>query len=387
VVRDGGATNSYRRNVTLSPSSLIFVAIVAGWVVYLVPQWIRRREQLQASRTHDRHSRGTRVLEPRAARPHPDGASSAPIHRRPGDHDDAAGSPEGTSSQIGDHRDMNDQEESRADIPAGNRTRSRPGARSRPIARRRPAPLARAARRRLMGLIYLVVLAASSGVLAALPGVPSWVVLPAVGLLLLDVLAIVVTAPGRGRPGPVVGSPVRTLDEGDDLAEDDDEDDVSPARTPQWGRPARLVWAPPASRPATPSPAARETDLAESPVPGPRPGARPSQRPGAEAPGEAAVSGGGESSRAAGDVPAGTWTPVPVPRPTYALKPTAPRPSPAPLAAPEASVRLPQEQEAGPVAASVPAVSVPITHVPVVEPAPSKLDLDAVLERRRAANA
>ncbi|WP_454778436.1 hypothetical protein [Georgenia muralis] len=75
---------------------------------------------------------------------------------------------------------------------------------------------------------------------------------------------------------------------------------------------------------------------------------------------EAADDGRGES-----------WTPVPLPAPSYTLKPSAPRRDVAPYAAPEPPVQTPA-------AAAQPAA-------PVVAGSPAALDLDAVLARRRAA--
>ena len=46
----------------MQPSSLIFLMIVVGWLVYLLPQWVRRRDALGAARGRDRHSTGLRVL-------------------------------------------------------------------------------------------------------------------------------------------------------------------------------------------------------------------------------------------------------------------------------------------------------------------------------------
>jgi hypothetical protein len=74
-------------------------------------------------------------------------------------------------------------------------------------------------------------------------------------------------------------------------------------------------------------------------------------------------------------VSADSWTPVPVPRPTYTLKPAVRREEPAPLV-----VDVP-ETVAEPV--GVPAAE-PVTR-PAAEPAAHRIDLDAVLARRRAA--
>src|SRR3954471_12060981 len=67
-----------RTVVLVHPSSLVFVAVVGLWAAYLLPQWIRRRDALGASRTKDRHSGALRVLQPRR-RERPAGPSTAPL--------------------------------------------------------------------------------------------------------------------------------------------------------------------------------------------------------------------------------------------------------------------------------------------------------------------
>src|ERR671939_2066317 len=62
----------------MRPSSFVFVAIVGLWAVHLLPQWIRRRDALGASRGGDRHSSALRVLA-RRRRPRGGGRSSAPL--------------------------------------------------------------------------------------------------------------------------------------------------------------------------------------------------------------------------------------------------------------------------------------------------------------------
>lgn len=66
---------------------------------------------------------------------------------------------------------------------------------------------------------------------------------------------------------------------------------------------------------------------------------------------------------------AGGWAPVPVPRPTYTLKPAAPRREPAPLAVEMISVDV-----------TVPAIEEPAAAAETT----GGLDLDAILARRRA---
>jgi hypothetical protein len=77
-------------------------------------------------------------------------------------------------------------------------------------------------------------------------------------------------------------------------------------------------------------------------------------------------------------VPGAVWTPVPVPPPTYTLKPAAPRPDPAPLELP-----APPAPSAEPAALQTPRPPRPWDDDRTFA---DDLDLDAVLARRRAVN-
>ncbi len=79
------------------------------------------------------------------------------------------------------------------------------------------------------------------------------------------------------------------------------------------------------------------------------------------------------------DDPGDGWTPVPVPAPTYTMKPTAPRMSAAPLALDD-----PEPRAAGAAAATAPSPAPSAAAAGGPAPTPG-LDLDAVLSRRRAA--
>lgn len=92
----------------------------------------------------------------------------------------------------------------------------------------------------------------------------------------------------------------------------------------------------------------------------------------------------------------GEWSPVPVPRPTYAMKAAAPRRTPAPLAEPDAqasTVRRPADAEDGTTDEAAGAtsgdVAAPVTaRAALLEPSTEttgSIDLNAVLARRRAA--
>jgi hypothetical protein len=49
----------------VDPSSLIFLAIIAIWAAYLLGHWVRRRDQIATARSIDRFSEAMRVLERR----------------------------------------------------------------------------------------------------------------------------------------------------------------------------------------------------------------------------------------------------------------------------------------------------------------------------------
>lgn len=49
----------------MQPGSLVFVAIIATWAVYLLQHWVKRREYLVTARSVDRYSAAMRVLERR----------------------------------------------------------------------------------------------------------------------------------------------------------------------------------------------------------------------------------------------------------------------------------------------------------------------------------
>ena len=70
--------------VTVQPSSLIFLLVIAIWAAYLVQHWLTRREHLATARSMDRFSEAMRVLDrtstqASAAEPHV--ATPARLHR------------------------------------------------------------------------------------------------------------------------------------------------------------------------------------------------------------------------------------------------------------------------------------------------------------------
>ncbi|HEX5534556.1 MAG TPA: hypothetical protein VFX33_12515 [Actinomycetales bacterium] len=172
-------------------SGLIFPIIVALWLVFLVPHWVRRREHLSSSRAADRFSSAMRVLERRddPARP---SAERAPTYLltppRNAARDDVRNR---APVDMEDHVDVTvqvrtvrpvDRTPTRTLAPSllpGAHTGRGPTTPSRDHA----VPHGRAASR-LLGLILLAALASIPvlGVLAVLGGAPGWS--PAVGLAL-----------------------------------------------------------------------------------------------------------------------------------------------------------------------------------------------------------
>jgi hypothetical protein len=160
----------------MDPSSLVFVAIIGVWAAYLLPQWVRRRQHLAASRTLDRHSERTQLLEPRRRTVHhPSGPSSGRLHP------------------------------------------TRPQEQMETVAAQSvlPNPGRLAARRRARVLLALLLVVTVSWLAVGIGLVPGWAGLPGTALLVLDVLALRAAARRRAAraasrrraPLPVVAEP------------------------------------------------------------------------------------------------------------------------------------------------------------------------------------
>jgi hypothetical protein len=287
----------------MRPSSFVFVAIVGLWAAHLLPQWIRRRDALGASRGDDRHSSALRVLARRHRRRAP-GRSSVPL---------LPSIPVVSAPPV-------------VEAPA-------PGPASLLVEPRTPSvgPAARRRRSVFGALAGLAFVSVAGAVLGAVP--PALAVVSTL-LLVLDVAALRAVAVAEHRRRAARAERIRRAE----------------LRAERAAR------------------AAARTAPVAAPVPAQQPevaaGTPDAARP-------AAV-------LAAAEAPAvddRTWVPVPVPPPTYTLKPVAPRPMPAPL-----------ERELDPAASTVPAPALAaVRDVPATEPA-AEVDLDSVLERRRAVN-
>ncbi len=383
----------------MQPSSVVFLAIVAMWVAYLLPQWIRRRETLAQSRGRDRHSEGLRVLRPRR-RVH-GGRNTTPLLSSEASGADGAPGRDGTAGPLGTAAPVGTAAPGGSPVPAaasasrstvtvatGADTEPLPAVVPAPVpgspsarpaagaAARRPsgdaakAAAARAARENRAGrdaarrrgrvLLALLSLTSATWLVAAVTAVPMWVALAPTALLVLDLAAlrgVAVREAARHRPGRAAG---RTRARGP----------VAPATAaqPRPGIDRR------ASRPAPSAAAARAAAVASA-----------RRRAAAAA---AAAPGGRADELLVAD---GTWDPVPVPRPTYTMKPPAPRPQPPVLDLPGVPAGAPGATAAGSGAGAG------VTPAATAADRPRRpwddghewadgLDLDAVLARRRAVN-
>lgn len=305
-------------------AGVLLVAVAVLWIAYLVPHRLRYRQQLAECRTEDRFSERLRVVrvagKDRGARPErhvaaPEGRVLLHPPRRGGGSVDR---PHGLAD--------------RAVADAVRRTAAERAARAAHLARRRAG-----ARRRAVLATSLLVLA-----------VAGWAAVVAGGLLALGAVpsALLVAVLGLGRRAVVAG------------------------------RRADAVWAagaaaraavPRSTRPTAVGHARRPSDASTEII----------ARVPAEAPVADPVAEAG-TAQAAAEPAEPTWAPVPVPRPTYSLKPAVRRPDPAPLVLDE------RDERDDAVAASAGAEEA--APEPVVEPAApaAGFDLDAVLARRRA---
>lgn len=162
-------------------SSVIFLVVLGLWAAYLVPHWLRRREHLSASRSVDRFSAAMRVLsrrpgtEERPDRPRTNAYVLAPTR-------ETAALP---ARRAEDWADPDGADPDGADLAPA------PAA---PSGRRPRRVLARA-----LGALLLLSLVAvpALGVLSLFGLTPAWAAAPAVGLVVVLVAALRVSARRR----------------------------------------------------------------------------------------------------------------------------------------------------------------------------------------------
>jgi hypothetical protein len=378
--------------VTVDPSSLIFLAIIAMWAAYLLGHWVRRRDQLATARSIDRFSESMRVLERRtptrpvtAARPTARAYVVAPV-RAPVRA--AAGRPvvdRGRRSPAGAHAFAGAAGTSRAGVTLDGGISLPPSG--------RPRITREAARRRARLVLTLAVATLAVWLLALVTALVWW--LAALVSALLGAVLVQMRRTARRASAPTARSSSRRPAAGSALS----------ARRRSSRRPRGL-----AAR--VPAPARRTRRHHQD--------ARAVLRQlSAMRTGASDRTVAIDTSRAAGPLvvdsalllPAGViedvdphlaqlaatsddagvahqarpvdggWQPVPVPPPTYTLKPKA-RPvvrRPVPVTQPGAVDVADGHEMSGspaPVRADVPAMQ---------DPAPPAFDLDEILERRIAA--
>lgn len=299
-------------------AGLLLVAVAGLWIAYLVPHRLRYRQQLAECRTEDRFSerlRVVRVAAPGARPPRQDAPAGGRVLLHPPGR--------GGGSVDRPHRPAD-----RAVADAVRRTAAERAARAAHLARRRAG-----ARRRAVLAVALLLLTAAG-----------WAGVVAGGLVALGVV-----------PSALLGAVL-----------------VLGRRAVVAGHRADAAWAAGASaRAATPRSTREPTAVGHARRPSDATTEVIQRVPPLAKPEVAAVDTTADETGEAGP----TWAPVPVPRPSYALKPAVRRPEPAPLL-------LDERSDAAPAASAGEAAP-----EPVAEPAAAVagFDLDAVLARRRAA--
>lgn len=360
---------TYRQDVGDS-ASLTALVVVGLWIAYLVPHKLRHRQQLLESRTDDRFSESLRVLavtsgspSPRSTVLHEVGAARrvellTPGRGVPAGHKGAE-APRGAGAVERPHATGD-----RISADAARRAAQQRAAHAAAVARRGAA-----ARRR--ALLTSVLLVAS---------VAGWVVASVTTLsLLLAVVPTVLlgTVLVTGRRAVVAGQAADAAYERRrrESAERASGTVVSgPRRTPAVvGR---------AVHPSDSHTEVIERITAEIAT---ESRAAAGDRATADARAASATAGATGSTASEADDTQDEWAPVPVPRPTYTMKASAPRREPMPLSDLDfAPVEPARAAEATPTGASGEGDTTTVL-APAPGTASGGIDLDAVLARRRAA--
>jgi hypothetical protein len=295
----------------VQPSSLIFVAVVAIWAAFLLQHWVRRREAMGIARSVDRFSDAMRLLDRRpvapSSTPRPtltEIVSSPLVARgsRPAATQTATGAtaavaasgrhPRGATAPLRAPAPRDSVHRDSAQRDPALRDSAQHGA-PRRQARARQGRLAR----RLLAVALLAALLSvpTTIVLAALGTVPWWSVGAAGAGVLLGILLLryaAVRERTRRRLDRSIAASLRGATSG--------------AATPVVGASTESAGLPGALD-ATQDRATQRTDGAATEVTAASRGERAAYRAGLTGP---------------------TWSPVPVPRPTYMLKDRVHRPEP-----------------------------------------------------------
>lgn len=362
------------------------------WIAYLVPHRLRYRQQLLEARADDRYSAGLRVLRVAAAA---EGRRVAPPSDAGRQQDRPALHRTGSARGGGRVMDRPHAARDRISADAARRSAAEHAARAAHLARRAAA----ARRRALLTLVLGAATLVGWGVVVATGAALAVALVPTAGLL--GVLGLgrravvqAARADAEWEAGAATRLPVGTSARaaahvpgvvGRAVHPSDATTEVMARvpRAPVRGR----EGVPVGHRTATPEPAAGTSAESTS-------GAVTGRT---SASGTAPVRGTAEQTpeqtreqhaRSAVEVaPETTWAPVPVPRPTYTLKPSAPRREPAPLVV-DAPAPAPAASVAETVAEASADAAAPTASAPGTGSAPGLSGgrgLDAVLARRRAA--
>lgn len=406
---------AYGRDVE-SASGIVALAVFLLWVGFYVPHRVRHRQQLLDARTDDRFSGSLRVLAVAgpggggfdrwdarldgvttvaAIASGPAGAGGRPLLGAAGTQSRSEGR---THDEEGTHA-------------MGSTVSASPSRGAPP--RRQPASeqsrlellerRAAAARRRLALTVVLLLATVGVWVVVALGLVPWWAgVVPTAFLGLVLVLgrrAVLAAqrsdaawlaerrAAARAARGAVLGAPpaprgARPRVTGRAVHGSQVSTQMIPRVTPQDLARANAAASADAGAPAASS---RERVTASGATEGP---ASEEPAPAADEPGTAAQTAPTVEAVDAEHVPTGrAWDPVPVPPPTYTMKPTAPRREPAPLTdddvvSPTVSARV-EPVVAADARSGAPTPAVGDERKPSTETL--GLDLNEILARRRAA--
>lgn len=354
---------TYRQDVGDS-ASLTALVVVGLWIAYLVPHKLRHRQQLLESRTDDRFSESLRVLavtsgspSPRSTVLHEVGAPRrvellTPGRGVPAGHKGAE-APRGAGAVERPHATGD-----RITADAARRAAQQRAAHAAAVARR-----AAAARRR--ALLTSVLLVAS---------VAGWVVasLTTLSLLLAVVPTVLLgTVLVTGRRAVVAG---QAADAAYERRRRESAERASGTAVPAPRRTPAVVGR--AVHPSDSHTEVIERISAEIAT---------ESRAAAGARAASATDGSVGSTTAEADAAQDEWAPVPVPRPTYTMKASAPRREPVPLNDLDfAPVEPARAAEVAPTGASSEGDTTTVL-APAPGTASGGIDLDAVLARRRAA--
>ncbi len=359
---------TYRQDVGDS-ASLTTLVVVGLWIAYLVPHKLRHRQQLLESRTDDRFSESLRVLavtsgspSPRSTVLHEVGAPRrvellTPGRGVPAGHKGAE-APRGAGAVERPHATGD-----RITADAARRAAQQRAAHAAAVARRGAA-----ARRRAFLTSVLLVASVAGWVVASLTTLS--LLLAVVPTVLLGTVLV------TGRRAVVAG---QAADAAYERRRRESVGRASGAAVPAPRRTPAVVGR--AVHPSDSHTEVIERISAEIAAESRAGGARATV--GARA--ASATDGSTGSTTAEADATQDEWAPVPVPRPTYTMKASAPRREPVPLSDLDfAPVEPARAAEVAPTGASGEGDTTTVL-APAPGTASGGIDLDAVLARRRAA--